>query len=48
MNPLDFPLLADENIHPNVATFLRQQGYNIRTSPEEGLNGQSIVEKSKI
>jgi hypothetical protein len=26
MNPLDFALLTDENIHPDVIAFLRQQG----------------------
>lgn len=41
MNPLDFPLLADENIHPDVIAFLRRQGKAVRTVIEEGLAGQS-------
>lgn len=41
MNPLEFPLLADENIHPDVVLFLRQQGCDIRSVVEKGLFGQS-------
>ena len=41
MNPLDFPLLADENIHPDVVLSLRQQGYDIRSVAEEALSGYS-------
>jgi predicted nuclease of predicted toxin-antitoxin system len=41
MNPLEFPLLTDENIHPDVVLFLRQQGYDVGTNREEQLNGQS-------
>lgn len=41
MNPLDFPLLADENIHPDVISYLRQQEYDIRSIVQEGLFGQS-------
>ena len=41
MNPLDFPLLADENIHPAVVSYLRQQEYDIRFTVEEELFGQS-------
>jgi len=26
VHPLDFPLLTDENIHPDVVGFLREQG----------------------
>jgi predicted nuclease of predicted toxin-antitoxin system len=41
VNPLAFPLLADENIHPDVVLFLRQQGRDIRSVVEEGLLGHS-------
>ncbi len=41
MSPLDFPLVADENIHPDVILFLRQEGRNVRSISEEGLFGQS-------
>jgi predicted nuclease of predicted toxin-antitoxin system len=41
VNPLDFPLLADENIHPDVVSYMRQQGYDIRSIVEENLFGKS-------
>jgi len=41
LNPLGFPLLADENIHPDVVSYLRQQAYDIRSIVEEGLFGES-------
>jgi predicted nuclease of predicted toxin-antitoxin system len=41
VNPLDFPLLADENIHLDVVSYLRQQAYDIRSIVEEGLFGES-------
>jgi predicted nuclease of predicted toxin-antitoxin system len=41
VNPLDFPLLADENIHPDVVSYLRQQKYDIRSIVEEELFGHS-------
>jgi predicted nuclease of predicted toxin-antitoxin system len=44
VNPLAFPLLADENIHPDVIAFLRQQGYDIQSVVEEGLVGQSDLD----
>ena len=31
MKPLDFPLLADENIHPDVISYLRQQECDVRS-----------------
>jgi predicted nuclease of predicted toxin-antitoxin system len=43
VNPLDCPLLADENIHPDVVVFLRQQGYDVRSIAEEGLFGEKDV-----
>ena len=41
MNPLDFPLLADENLHPDVVLFLRRQGHDIRSVVEDELFGHS-------
>ena len=41
MRPLDFPLLADENIHPDVVSYLRQQECDVRSIVEDGLAGQS-------
>ncbi len=40
MHPFDFTLLADENIHPDVVKFLREQGRNLCSVTEEGLAGQ--------
>lgn len=41
MSPLNFPLLADENIHPDVIAFLQQNGNDIQTVIGQGLVGQS-------
>lgn len=41
MNPLDFPLLTDENIHPEVVKHLRDQGIDVQSVTEVGLLGQS-------
>jgi predicted nuclease of predicted toxin-antitoxin system len=41
MSPLDFPLLADENIHPDVVAFLQQEGKDLQTVVGQGLVGQS-------
>jgi predicted nuclease of predicted toxin-antitoxin system len=41
VKPLDFPLLADENIHPDVIAYLRQQECDIRSVVEDDLVGQS-------
>ena len=43
MNPLRFPLLADENIHSKVVLFLRQQGYDIESILEKAGFGQADV-----
>jgi len=43
VSPLDFALLADENIHPDVIDYLRQQGHDVQAVVEEGLKGQSDV-----
>lgn len=39
MNLFDFPLLADENIHPDVIQYLREQGYDVISVYEAGLVG---------
>lgn len=31
MNPLGYSILADENIHPEVVTYLRREGFDILT-----------------
>ena len=41
MNPLDFPLLTDENIHPEVVKHLRGQGIDVESVAQAGLSGQS-------
>jgi predicted nuclease of predicted toxin-antitoxin system len=44
MKPLSFPLLADENIRPEVVQALRAQGKDIRTVHDEGLTGHPDIE----
>lgn len=39
MRALDFPLLADENVHPNVIAFLREAGLDIESVAEQGKFG---------
>jgi predicted nuclease of predicted toxin-antitoxin system len=41
MKPLDFPLLADENIQPAVVAALNDRGQDIRSVHGEGLTGHS-------
>jgi predicted nuclease of predicted toxin-antitoxin system len=36
---LDFPLLADENVHPDVIAFLREAGLNVESVSEQGKFG---------
>lgn len=43
MRPLGFPLLADENIHPDVVQALQHQGKDVRTVRGEGLVGADDV-----
>lgn len=43
MNPLGFPLLADENIHPRVVEALRNRGKDVRTAKSERLTGAEDV-----
>jgi predicted nuclease of predicted toxin-antitoxin system len=44
VKPLDFPLLLDENIGPDVVEGLRGRGRDLRTVSEEGLIGRPDVE----
>ena len=43
MNPLDFPLLADENIHPEVVRFLVDRGYDVQSVAEQDLFGTLTI-----
>lgn len=40
MKPLDFPLLTDENIGPDVVAGLRARGLDVRTADDEHLLGR--------
>lgn len=39
MKALDFPLLADENVHPEVIDFLRKAGLDVQAITEQGKFG---------
>ena len=39
MKALDFPLLADENVNPNVIAFLRKAGLDVESVSEQGKFG---------
>lgn len=39
MKALDFPLLADENVHPEVIEFLRDTGLDVESVSEQGQFG---------
>ena len=39
MKALDFPLLADENVHPDVIVFLREAGLDVESVAEQGKFG---------
>ena len=41
MNLFEFSLLADENIHPDVIKYLREQGHDILSIYDAGLVGHS-------
>lgn len=47
MNPFDFPLLADENIHPEVIAFLRQEGFDVESIAEQGQFGRADADVLK-
>lgn len=40
VKPLDFPLLADENIAPDVVSGLRSRGHDVRSVWDEALVGR--------
>jgi predicted nuclease of predicted toxin-antitoxin system len=44
MKPLDFPLLADENVNPDVVRALAEEGHPITSVLAEGLGGRTDVE----
>ncbi len=44
VKPLDFPLLSDENIAPDVVHGLRARGSDLRTAWEEQLIGRPDVD----
>jgi predicted nuclease of predicted toxin-antitoxin system len=39
LKALDFPLLADENVHPDVVVFLRKIGFDVDSIAEQGKFG---------
>jgi predicted nuclease of predicted toxin-antitoxin system len=39
MKALDFPLLADENVHSDVIVFLREAGLDVESVSEQGQFG---------
>lgn len=47
MKALDFPLLADENILPEVIAFLRSIGLDVKSVAEQGLFGLPDTEVLK-
>ena len=47
MKALDFPLLADENILPDVIAFLRKIGLDVKSVAEQGLFGLPDTEVLK-
>ncbi|WP_437983559.1 DUF5615 family PIN-like protein [Sorangium sp. So ce117] len=44
MNPLAFPLLADENIHREVVRALVLRGKDVRAVLEEGMGGRDDID----
>ena len=48
MKPLDFPRLADENIHPQVVSYLRRRDHDIRTLNELASLGISDTQVLQI
>jgi len=44
VRPLDFPLLADENIHPDVIMFLRKNGCDIESIFDQSLQGATDIQ----
>ena len=48
MKALDFPLLADENVHPDVTSFLREIKIDIESVAEKGILGISDDDVLKL
>ena len=48
MKALDFPLLADENVHPDVISFLREIKIDIESIAEKGIFGISDDDVLKL
>ncbi len=48
MKPLDFPLLADENVHPEVVAFLREEGCDILSVSEQKRFGLPDIEALRL
>ena len=44
MKALDFPILTDENVHPEIIEFLRKAGLDIDSIAEQGKFGLSDAE----
>jgi predicted nuclease of predicted toxin-antitoxin system len=44
VRPLDLPLLADENISPDVVAALRERGKDVRSAASDGFSGRSDVD----
>ena len=44
MNILNYPLLTDENINPEVVTYLRNKGFDVLDIKEEGWHGKKDSE----
>ncbi|XXT18627.1 DUF5615 family PIN-like protein [Sorangium sp. So ce429] len=44
MRPLEFPLLADENIHRDVVRALLASGKDVRSVLDEGMGGRDDVD----
>ena len=43
MKPFEFPLFADENIHPDVVAALRERGRDVSSVVEAGLGGADDI-----
>ena len=48
MKALDFPLLADENVHPDVISFLREIKIDVESIAEKGIFGISDDDVLKL
>jgi hypothetical protein len=48
VTPLDFPLLTDENIAPDVVAGLRARGLDLRTVRDEQLIGRQMSRCSNV